>query len=185
LWAVVGLGNPGRRYAESRHNVGFLFVKRVAGDWGARVHKPRFLAKTGEIRRNGERVVLALPQTFMNDSGQSVQALRCGLSIDPANLVVVFDDVDIPLGEIRIRPEGGPGTHKGMASIVGALGTTGFPRIRIGIGPTPEGADIVRFVLTPFRKDERAALQSSLGRAEEALDLILAGRIEKAMNDFN
>ena len=121
----------------------------------------------------------------MNESGQAVQALRCGLPVDPANLVVVFDDVDIPLGEIRIRPEGGPGTHKGMASIVGALGTTGFPRIRVGIGPAPEGADIVRFVLTPFRKDERAALQSSLGRAEEALELILAGRIDKAMNDFN
>ncbi len=185
MWAVVGLGNPGRRYAETRHNVGFLFVKRLAEDWGARLTKPRFLAKAGEVRRSGERVVLALPQTFMNESGQSVQALRMGLPVEPAHIVVVFDDVDIPLGSIRVRPEGGPGTHKGMASIVGALGTTGFPRIRVGIGPTPEGADIVRFVLTPFRKDEREALDGCLGRAGEALDLILEGRIDKAMNDFN
>jgi PTH1 family peptidyl-tRNA hydrolase len=105
--------------------------------------------------------------------------------VEPANIVVVFDDVDIPLGQIRVRPEGGPGTHKGMASIVGALGPTGFPRIRVGIGPTPEGADIVRFVLTPFRKDERTALNDCLSRAGEALDLILGGRIDKAMNDYN
>ena len=185
MWAVVGLGNPGRRYAETRHNVGFLFVKRVAEDWGARVRKPRFLAKTGEFRRHGERVVLALPQTFMNESGQAVQALRRGIPVDPENIVIVFDDVDIPLGEIRIRKDGGPGTHKGMSSIVAALGSTGFPRIRVGIGPTPAGADIVRVVLTPFRKEERPVLADCLGRAEEALDLILAGHIDKAMNDFN
>lgn len=185
MWAVVGLGNPGRRYAETRHNVGFRFIRRVAEDWSVRVTKARFLAKVGEVRRGGERVVLAMPQTFMNESGQSVESLRRGLPVDPANLVVVFDDVDIPLGTIRVRKDGGPGTHRGMASIVEALATSGFPRIRIGIGPTLEGADIVRFVLTPFRKDERALLETSLGRAEDALDLILDGHIDKAMNDFN
>jgi PTH1 family peptidyl-tRNA hydrolase len=185
LWAVVGLGNPGRRYAETRHNVGFMFIKRLAEDWDVRVRKTRFLAKTAEARRGGERVVLAMPQTFMNESGQSVQALRRGLPVDPARLVVVFDDVDLPLGGIRVRAEGGPGTHKGMASIVACLGTTGFPRIRIGIGPTPAGADIVRFVLTPFRKTEKELLLGSLALAAEAFDLILAGRVDKAMNDFN
>lgn len=185
MWAVVGLGNPGRRYAETRHNAGFLCVKRAAEDWDVRVKKNRFLARTGETRRGGERVILALPQTFMNDSGQSVKAIVRGVPVDPTRLVVVYDDADIVLGAVRIRKEGSAGTHKGMASIVAELGTTGFPRIRVGIGPAPAAGDIVRFVLTSFRKDERARLEESLEKAVEALNLIVAGRIEQAMNDFN
>jgi PTH1 family peptidyl-tRNA hydrolase len=147
--------------------------------------KNRFLAKTGEGRRGGERVLLALPQTFMNDSGQAAKAIVAGQPVAPENLIVAYDDVDLPLGGLRVRREGGPGTHKGMASVVACLGTTAFPRIRLGIGPSPEEADIVRFVLTPFRKDERKALDEALDRAVEALDMILAGRIDRAMNDFN
>jgi PTH1 family peptidyl-tRNA hydrolase len=185
LWAVVGLGNPGRRYAGTRHNAGFLLVERAAEAWDVRLKKNRFLAKTGEGRRGGERVLLALPQTFMNDSGQSAKAIVAGQPVAPENLIVAYDDVDLPLGGLRVRREGGPGTHKGMASVVACLGTTAFPRIRLGIGPSPEEADIVRFVLTPFRKDERKALDETLDRAVEALDMILAGRIDRAMNDFN
>lgn len=185
MWAVVGLGNPGRRYAGTRHNAGFLLVERAAEAWDVRLKKNRFLAKTGEGRRGGERVLLAMPQTFMNDSGQAAKAIVAGLPVPPENLIVAYDDVDLPLGGLRVRREGGPGTHKGMASIVATLGTTAFPRIRLGIGPSPEEADIVRFVLTPFRKDERKALDEALGRAVEALDMILAGRIDRAMNDFN
>jgi PTH1 family peptidyl-tRNA hydrolase len=185
LWAVVGLGNPGRRYAGTRHNAGFLLVERAAEAWDVRLKKNRFLAKTGEGRRGGERVLLALPQTFMNDSGQAAKAIAAGQPVAPENLIVAYDDVDLPLGALRVRREGGPGTHKGMASVVACLGTTAFPRIRLGIGPSPEEADIVRFVLTPFRKDERKALDEALDRAVEALDMILAGRIDRAMNDFN
>jgi len=184
VWAVVGLGNPGLRYADTRHNVGFMLVKRASRDWGIRLRKPRFSARTGEGRRAGERIVLALPETYMNESGQAVKALLVGREIPAERLVVVFDDVDLPLGEIRVRRDGGPGTHRGMASIVGLIGTS-FPRIRVGIGPVPEGADITDFVLETFRSTEKKLLAGSLDRAMDALELVLDGRIDQAMNRYN
>jgi PTH1 family peptidyl-tRNA hydrolase len=171
-------------YTDTRHNVGFMLVKRAAKAWDIRLRKPKFLAKTGEGRRAGERVVLALPQTYMNESGQALKALIVGMEIPIERTVVVFDDVDLPLGEIRVRRDGGPGTHRGMASIVGLVGTS-FPRIRVGIGPVPEGAEITDFVLSAFRSGEKKLLTASLDRALEALDLVLEGRIEQAMNRFN
>ena len=184
MWAVVGLGNPGLRYAGNRHNVGFMLVKQAAKAWDIRIRKPKFMAKAGEGRKAGERVVVALPQTYMNESGQAVKALLTGMEIPAERLVVVFDDVDLPLGEIRVRRDGGPGTHRGMASVVGLIGT-GFPRIRIGIGPVPEGAEITDFVLADFRPAEKKVLAGSLDRALEALELVLDGRIDEAMNRYN
>lgn len=184
MWAVVGLGNPGLRYASSRHNVGFMLVKQAARAWDIRIRKPKYQAKTGEGRRAGERIVLALPQTYMNESGQAVKGLAVGMEIPIERLVVVFDDVDLPLGEIRVRRDGGPGTHRGMASIVAAIGPA-FPRIRVGIGPVPEGAEIADFVLGDFRAAEKKLLAGSLERALEALELVLDGRIDQAMNRYN
>jgi len=185
VWAVVGLGNPGRRYEDTRHNAGFTFIRRVARSWDVRVKKRRFLSKTAEVRRGPERVVLAMPQTFMNASGQAVRELLAGLDLEPGRLVVVYDDVDIPLGEVRIRKEGGPGTHRGMMSIVQEIETTRFPRIRIGVGPAGPDVDIVAFVLSPFRRGEKALLEESLDKAREALEMILAGRFDQAMNAYN
>jgi PTH1 family peptidyl-tRNA hydrolase len=185
VWAVVGLGNPGLRYAATRHNAGFLFVKRLARAWDVRLKKRRFLSKTAEAARNGERVVLVLPQTFMNESGRAVKALLEGLGLPVERCLVVFDDADLPLGEVRIRREGGPGTHRGMASVVAETGTTGFPRIRLGIGPVAEGADIADFVLQPFEEGEKARFGESLVRAQAALDLVLGGRVDQAMNAYN
>lgn len=184
MWAVVGLGNPGLRYAGTRHNVGFMLVKRAARAWEIRLRKPRYAAKTGEGRRAGERIVLALPETYMNESGQAVKALVAGMNVPLERLVVVFDDVDLPLGEIRVRRDGGPGTHRGMASIVALVGTA-FPRIRVGIGPVPEGAEITDFVLEDFRPAEKKLLAGSLDRALDALELVLDGRIDLAMNRYN
>lgn len=185
MWAVVGLGNPGKDYADTRHNAGFMALARVAKAWDVRLKKPRYLSKTGEARRGGEKVLLVLPQTYMNDSGRAVGELARGLRLDPARLLVVYDDVDIPLGEIRIRKDGGPGTHKGMHSIVEALGTRGFPRLRVGIGAEDAGEDIVRYVLTPFRRAEKALLERGLEKAREAVELIVAGGIDRAMNAYN
>lgn len=185
MWAVVGLGNPGREYADTRHNAGYLAVKRLAGSWDVRVKKPRYLSKTAELKRGTEKVLLVLPQTFMNSSGRAVGELVRGLRIDPARLLVVYDDIDIPLGEIRIRKDGGPGTHKGMVSIVQEIGTTKFPRLRVGIGTANAGEDIVRYVLSPFRRTEKALLGEALEKAREALELIVAGDIDRAMNLYN
>jgi PTH1 family peptidyl-tRNA hydrolase len=185
LWLVVGLGNPGEEYAATRHNAGFMLVRRVAVSRGLDLRGRLYKARTAVIRDGPEEVMLALPQTFMNRSGISVRAMLAGREIPPGRLVVVYDDLDIPLGEIRVRKRGSPGTHKGMISVVGEIGTREFPRVRIGIGPLPEGRDAADFVLEPFGKDERPLLENSLEDAAEALDMILAGAVDRAMTRFN
>lgn len=184
MWAVVGLGNPGRVYAETRHNVGFTFIKRLALNWKVKLRK-KFEAKIAEVEREGERVILVQPQTYMNRSGLSVRHILEVKGIGPDKLVVVYDDLDIPLGEIRIRKEGGPGTHKGIGSIIEEIKTSNFPRIRVGIGPLSLDQDATTFVLSSFDKKEKALLEESLMKAQEALGMILAGEIEKAMNRYN
>jgi PTH1 family peptidyl-tRNA hydrolase len=185
LWAVVGLGNPGREYSGTRHNAGWAFVKRLAKDWDVRLKKKRFQARTAQVVRGGEPLWLVLPQTYMNRSGDSVRELVRETRLAPERLVVVYDDLDILLGEIRVRAEGGPGTHKGMQSIVQELDTGGFPRIRLGIGPLPDGRDAADFVLSDFGRDEKELFEASLVKAREALEMILSGRLDQAMNRFN
>lgn len=185
MWVVVGLGNPGRRYAGTRHNVGFLLVRRLARRWGVKFRKRKHGAKVAEAMRNNERLVLAQPQTYMNLSGKAVKQMVDGYRIPPQNLVVVYDDLDIPVGQIRVRKEGRPGSHKGMCSIVAEIGTAAFPRLRVGIGPHAEGDDAAEFVLSPFSREERPVLEDALVRAEDALEMVIDGRIDAAMNAFN
>lgn len=185
MWAVVGLGNPGRRYSGTRHNVGFTFVRRVAKAWETKLRKKRFSSKMVEVEKKNERVMLALPQTYMNNSGVAVKRIMEGRNIQPGQLFVVYDDLDIPLGEIRIRKKGSAGTHKGMRSIVQEIDTTEFLRMRIGIGPLPPGEDAVEYVLSRFDETEGVLLEESLKRAREALEMILDGRVEDAMNTYN
>lgn len=185
MWAVVGLGNPGRRYAQTRHNVGFLFIRQVARNWKVRVKKRRFQAKIAEVERAQGKILLAIPQTFMNLSGQAVKQIVGGRKIELENLVVVYDDLDIPLGDIRVRKEGSAGTHKGMTSVIQELGSVRFPRIRVGIGPLPAEADAAEYVLSPLAPGERRLIDQALLLAEEALAMILEGQIDEAMNRFN
>jgi PTH1 family peptidyl-tRNA hydrolase len=185
LWAVVGLGNPGRRYSGTRHNVGFTFVKKTAKEWKVRLRKKIFFSKAGEVERKEEKILLALPQTYMNKSGLTVKKILQGRDIKPEHIVVVYDDLDIPLGEIRIRKRGGPGSHKGMSSIIEEIRTEEFPRIRIGLGPLPDGEDAVDYVLSPFDKAEESSLEEGLKKAREALGMILSGEVERAMNTYN
>jgi len=185
LWIVVGLGNPGRRYSRTRHNAGFLFIKKLAREWKVKLKRKKYLAKAGEVVKSQERVRLVIPQTFMNESGKVVREIMDGLRISPENFVIIYDDLDIPVGEIRVRKEGGPGTHRGMNSIIRELESTKFPRIRLGIGSSLSENDVTSFVLSSFNKEEKHLLQKSLEKAQEALEMILAGEIEKAMNIYN
>ena len=185
MWAVVGLGNPGRRYSGTRHNAGFLFVRSMAKTWKIRLKKRRFSSKIGEVERKSEKIMLALPQNYMNNSGVAVKQILAGRNIRPEKLIVVYDDLDIPLGEIRIRKSGGAGTHKGMGSVVREIETTEFPRMRLGIGPLPPGEDAVDYVLSAFEKREIPLLVDGLKKAQEALELILTGSVEEAMNTYN
>ncbi|KPJ70209.1 hypothetical protein AMJ44_00395 [candidate division WOR-1 bacterium DG_54_3] len=185
MWIVVGLGNPGRRYSKTRHNAGFMFIKKLAKEWRIRLKKRNALVRSGEVMRSNEKVLLVLPQTYMNQSGQAVTKIMDESRISPEKLVVVYDDLDMPLGEIRIRKEGGAGTHKGMISIIEEIETTKFPRIRLGIGSQPSREDSTLYVLSSFDEREKALLKQSLEKAQEALEIILAGEIEKAMNIYN
>ncbi|NTV80119.1 MAG: aminoacyl-tRNA hydrolase [Candidatus Aminicenantes bacterium] len=185
MWLVVGLGNPGDEYAGTRHNAGFMLVERLAGAWGIELRGRLFKARTALARRGAEEVLLVEPKTFMNRSGTAVRAAMAGKGVLAERLVVVYDDLDIPLGEIRVRKKGRPGTHKGMISIAGEIRTDEFARIRIGIGPCPAGRDAAEYVLEPFRRDERPLLEQSLEDAAEALEMVLDGRIDRAMTRFN
>jgi PTH1 family peptidyl-tRNA hydrolase len=185
LWIVVGLGNPGRRYTGTRHNVGFMLVRRLARRWEVKFRKRKYGAKVAEVKRNKERLVLVQPQTYMNFSGLAVKEIVDGYRISAQNLVVVYDDLDVPVGQIRVRKEGRPGSHKGMRSIVGEIGTSAFPRLRVGIGPLPEGDDAAEFVLSTFSREELPVLDVALARAEDALEMVIDGRIDGAMNAFN
>ncbi len=185
MWAVVGLGNPGREYTRNRHNVGFEFIKRLARRWDTRVRKRSHLSKLIRVDRPEGKVLLVMPQTFMNSSGRAARSLVDQGGLHVGRMVVVYDDFDLPLGEIRIRREGSGGSHKGMGSIIEELGTRDISRIRIGIGPMPPEADPVEYVLSPFTGEELQRLTDPLDRAAEALEMILAGNIDAAMNRFN
>jgi len=185
VWVVVGLGNPGQHYSQTRHNVGFMFIRRVAKAWDVRLKKRMYLSKGIVVNRDNDKILLAMPQTYMNNSGQALRLIVKRTQIELSHLIVVYDDLDIPLGEIRVRKEGSAGLHKGMISIIQELETSKFPRIRIGIGPLPEDADAADFVLSPFQKEEMPLLDKNLTIAQEALELILSGEIDRAMSIYN
>jgi PTH1 family peptidyl-tRNA hydrolase len=181
---VVGLGNPGSRYRRTRHNVGFMVIDMVAERWGITVGGKRHEAELGTGTVEGERVVLAKPQTFMNASGESVAKLRRLYRLDPADVLAVYDDLDLPLGKVRLRGEGGAGGHNGMASLITVLGK-GFPRLRIGIGRPPGGADPVGFVLEPFEAKESGTIDDAIARASDAVEAWITLGLDAAMNRVN
>jgi len=185
VWLVVGLGNPGSEYAGTRHNAGFMVVQRLGQRWNLKFERRACSSRLTETRRGRTKIILALPQTFMNQSGLAVQSLLSTYKIKPENLLVIYDDLDLPLGEIRIRPQGSPGSHKGMKSIVEVLGTTLFPRVRLGIGPRPESVEAADYVLSQFSVDENPKIKEAVEKACQAIEMIVAGRLAEAMNTFN
>jgi peptidyl-tRNA hydrolase, PTH1 family len=181
---IVGLGNPGTRYARSRHNVGFMIVERVAHAHDLRFARKRFNAEIAEGDIAGTRVMVAKPQTYMNSSGEAVGKLFAFYKIAPADLLVVYDDLDLPLGKMRLRPQGSAGGHHGMESIIARIGTSDFARLRVGIGrPNPD--DDIDHVLGAFNHTERAAMDETFACAIEAIEMWVRDGISKAMNEFN
>ena len=181
---VVGLGNPGRKYARNRHNIGFQCLDRLAEAWGLSFSRRKHKAMLAEGEMAGLKVILAKPQTFMNLSGQAVERLARFYKVPPKDILVIYDDLDLPVGKIRLRPEGGSGGHKGMKSIMEHLGTQGFPRLRVGIG-RPAHGDPVDYVLDDFAPDERIAIDDARERVVSAVELWLAEGIAAAMNQYN
>jgi PTH1 family peptidyl-tRNA hydrolase len=182
---IVGLGNPGAEYAWTPHNLGFLVVDRLAERAGARVRRPEAKSYVGRGRLGEVEVLLAKPQTFMNLSGMAVQELVARHQVDPRELIVVVDDVALPWGMLRIRERGTAGGHNGLKSIIAALETTEFARIRLGIQPGHPVADLAAYVLRPFRRSELEAAAELVDAAAEAAELILAEGVERAMSRFN
>jgi len=188
----VGLGNPGREYAHSRHNVGFWCLNRLARRHGIAFSSRGRLAAVGDGRLAGRPVILAKPRTFVNLSGRAVSHLLQRYRLSPQQLLVVCDDLDLPLGRVRLRPSGSHGGHRGMRSIVEAIGSQDFPRIRIGIGrpqvagePTWEPEAIVDYVLGPMTAEERRILDEAAATAGEAILCLLSEGVETAMSRFN
>ena len=181
---IVGLGNPGPAYARHRHNVGFMALDRFAARHGFRFGKQgNALVATGSFE--GRPLALAKPQTFMNRSGAAVRALVRRYVRGPSDLVVVYDELDLPLGRLRLRKEGSHGGHNGMRDVVAALGTQEFPRLRLGIGRPPSGEDPADYVLHAFSPDERQLVEPMLDEAVAALEHLLREGIDSAMNEFN
>lgn len=185
IFLIVGLGNPGRAYRETRHNIGFMTVDAFAARHGLKLGKVQNKAIIGNGRIGENKVIIAKPQTFMNLSGQAVASLARFYKIPYENIVVVHDDVDLPFSTIRMRPGGGSAGQKGVASVIQLIGTQEFPRLRMGIGRPPGQMDAAAYVLQEFSRSETELLPAFLDRAVEALICFLSEGLDIAMNRFN
>lgn len=181
---IVGLGNPGLIYRKTRHNAGFQAVERLAECMGVRFNKRGFSGLYGEGNQNGQRVILVKPTTYMNLSGDCVQSILHFYKVPPENLIVLYDDIDLPVGGLRIRSSGSAGTHNGMRSVLACVGSDQFPRVRIGVGSN-QGDALKDYVLKKPSKAEQAQLSDAFDAAADAVKMILAGRIADAQAKYN
>lgn len=190
---IIGLGNPGRFYANNRHNIGFICLNHFARQQGIRFDRKQCLARTGTGRANGNQVLLAKPQTYMNLSGQAVSRLTKKFSINPDDIIIIHDDLDLPLGKVRTRLGGSSAGHKGIESIIAELGSQDFVRIRVGISrPEPNEdaseiseADIIRYVLGDFAPDEKQTVNLVIAKVSDAIFCLLNEGLKAAMNKYN
>lgn len=185
MTVIIGLGNPGNKYELTRHNVGFRVIDVLCEKHNIKLNKLKHKALYGDGSIKGERVILAKPQTFMNSSGESVRDIVEWYKLPHENLIVIYDDVDLPAGTVRIRPEGSAGTHNGMRSVIYQLQSDSFPRIRIGIGKAPEGWDLADYVLSKFTAEDFPLVKESIERAAAAVATIVTDGVTAAMNLYN
>ena len=183
---IVGLGNPGKAYASSRHNIGFRCINRLAKKHNIPVNRRQGRAQLGSGEIEGTEVLLVKPRTFMNRSGESVSLLAKRFNVPPNDILIIHDDLDLPLGKIRLRQEGSSGGHKGIDSIIDSLKSQGFPRIKVGISrPHESSQDVVDYVLGDFHPGEKAIIEETIDRVAEVVRCLLAEGITAAMNAYN
>jgi len=186
VYIIVGLGNPGRKYEQTRHNVGFMCVDLLAEQLGVQIKKLKWKSLYASCEIGGVPCLLVKPQDFMNRSGESVRDICAFYKIPPQNCIIVFDDISLPVGKIRIRRSGSDGGQKGMNSIIYLTGTDEYPRVRIGIGAKPHpDYDLASWVLSQFSKNEAEPLRESVINAAEAVKLLVSGDIDRAMSMYN
>ena len=185
MYIIVGLGNPGKKYEHTRHNAGFDVLDILAEEYDIKIDKIKHKALIGEGRIGSEKVVLVKPQTYMNLSGESVQSVFQFYKVDMDHLIVVYDDIDLDIGKLRIRKKGSAGSHNGMKSIIKCLGSQDFPRIRVGVSKPEPNRDLADFVLSRVPKDQSDDMRSGLEKAVKTVEEIIRTDIDLAMNKYN
>ena len=184
-YVIAGLGNPGAKYEKTRHNAGFMAIDYIANELGVKVNKSKFQGEICDVDINGKRAILLKPQTFMNLSGNSVAEVLTFYKIPVEKLIVIYDDISLDPGKIRIRRKGSAGGHNGIKNIIENIGSDKFPRIKIGIGNKPEKWDLANYVTGEFSKEQLEALSPALNKSYEALKLMIIDKTDEAMNKFN
>ena len=186
MFIIAGLGNPDRQYEGTRHNAGFDVIDRIAEKYNIAVDTKKHRACIGKGIIGGQKVLLAKPQTYMNLSGESIRSLVDYYKIDEENeLLVVYDDISLDVGQLRIRAKGSAGGHNGIKNIIAHLGTQVFPRIKVGVGEKPKGYDLADYVLGHFSKAEKERMEEGYDNAVRAAEMIVSGQLNEAMNEFN
>lgn len=185
MFLIIGLGNPGKKYQKNRHNIGFMILDQLARQHKTKINKVKYKSLYGKGLIGKEKVIFAKPHTYMNLSGEAVVQFLKWHRISPENMIVIYDDMDLPLGKIRLRPNGRAGGHNGLKSIIDTIKTLDFPRLRIGIGKPTNKIPAEKYVLTNFKKVEAETIGDAIINACRVIDLALNKNLEKAMNEFN
>lgn len=185
MYIIAGLGNPDKKYEKTRHNVGFQAARRIKKQYGLERSRKKFQAKTNQGRIGGEEVLLLRPETYMNNSGLAVREAAAFYKVPADHVLIIYDDIALPLGTLRLRKSGSAGGHNGIKSIISHLGTQDFPRIRIGVGSNQGEGDLIDYVLGAFSKAEQQVIDEAVQRAADAVESIITEGMDKAMNRFN
>ena len=186
MYIIAGLGNPGKEYENTRHNIGFDVIDRLAEEENIAVMESKHKALIGKGYVAGQKVILAKPQTFMNLSGESIREIVDYYKVDDTSeLIVISDDISLDVGQIRIRKKGSAGGHNGIKNIIANLGTDRFMRVKVGVGEKPKNWDLADYVLSPFTKDERPLVNLAIEHAAKAIEQMLNGDVDAAMNEYN
>lgn len=185
MYLIAGLGNPTLQYAGTRHNIGFDTITRICDDNNIMLRSKKHKALIGQGILGGEKVILAQPQTYMNNSGESVAEIAGYYKLAPDNIIIIYDDISLPVGQLRIRGKGSAGGHNGIKSIIKCLGSENFLRIKIGVGEKPDNRDLADYVLSRFSNEDNVIIREALGEAAKACECIISQGMQSAMNKYN